>query len=114
MNKKRVGNHFESLALIYLEKKNFKIIKTNYYAKGGEIDIIAIKDNILHFIEVKYRKNNKYGSAIESLSNAKIYKILRTSKIYLLENKLSFNQAISYDLLAIEGERIDFIENIFS
>ena len=57
-----LGSFGENLAKEFLIKKKFKIIDMNYhYSKNSEIDIIASKDNILHFIEVKTRTQNIFG-----------------------------------------------------
>src|SRR3989338_3683782 len=51
--KQRIGNIGEELACMFLVKQGFTIIERNYKKKWGEIDIMAKKDKILHFIEVK-------------------------------------------------------------
>ncbi|MEK7560306.1 MAG: YraN family protein, partial [Patescibacteria group bacterium] len=51
--KQETGNLGEKLAAKFLSANGFKIVETNYWRKWGEIDIIAEKDNILHFVEVK-------------------------------------------------------------
>ncbi|MEI6057412.1 MAG: YraN family protein [bacterium] len=52
-SKKEVGNLGEDIACLFLERKNYHIIERNYLKKWGEIDIVAVKDSILTFIEVK-------------------------------------------------------------
>lgn len=113
MNKRRIGNRWETLASSYLEKNNFKIIDRNFYVKCGEIDIIAIKNGMLHFIEVKYRKNNLYGEAVCAVSYKKTKKIINAAKLYLLKNNINFDTPISFDILAIQNDVISFIENAF-
>lgn len=51
--KRKTGNLGEDLACRFLVKRGFEVIERNYLRKWGEIDIIAKKDNILHFVEVK-------------------------------------------------------------
>ena len=48
----------EDKACAFLKKQGFKILKRNFHSKFGEIDIIATKDEILHFIEVKFTQKN--------------------------------------------------------
>ena len=52
-NKQRVGKIGEDIVCRFLMKQDFQIIERNYWKKWGEIDIIAKKSNILHFVEVK-------------------------------------------------------------
>ena len=66
---KEKGDFAEKRAISFLEDSNFKIIETNFYAKKlGEIDIIAKKDNIYHFCEVKSASD--YESAVNNLTNS--------------------------------------------
>lgn len=53
LNKRNIGNIGEDIACRYLQGRGFTIVTRNYLRKWGEIDIIAQKDNLLHFIEVK-------------------------------------------------------------
>jgi len=63
---KSKGDEAEKKALLLLKDKKFEIIETNFYAKKlGEIDIIAKKDEVYHFLEVK--SANDYESAILNL-----------------------------------------------
>lgn len=48
-----IGQQGEHMATIYLERRGYHIVERNYRKKIGEIDIVAKKDNVLHFIEVK-------------------------------------------------------------
>ena len=59
-SKKEIGNLGEQQAVEFLIQNNFAILQQNYRYKRAEIDIIAQKDNCLHFIEVKTRKNNTF------------------------------------------------------
>ena len=74
------GKDFEDIATNYLIKSGYKIIKRNFKAKFGEIDIIAEKNNVLVFIEVKGRNNN---SSVENIDENKIFKIRRVAELYL-------------------------------
>ena len=68
---KEKGDFAEKRAISFLEDSNFKIIETNFYAKKlGEIDIIAKKDNIYHFCEVKSASD--YESAVNNLTISKL------------------------------------------
>lgn len=53
MNSKNTGNFGENVACSYLIKQGFKVIMRNYRKTWGEIDIICLKDNMVHFFEVK-------------------------------------------------------------
>ena len=94
------GKTGEKLATDFLKKSGYKIIKTNFSTNIGEIDIIAIKDRILTFVEVKARLNDDYGKPYEAVNNKKIKKIRDTAKLYLLSNKNSYD-GISFDIIEV-------------
>ncbi|EDO7126188.1 YraN family protein, partial [Campylobacter coli] len=73
----------EDKACEFLKKQKFEILKRNFRSKFGEIDIIAKKDGILHFIEVKFTQNNYEVS--ERLNVKKYEKILKTIEFYELK-----------------------------
>jgi putative endonuclease len=107
MNRQK-GIKAEQEAVLFLEKNGFKIIEKNYYAKKfGEIDIICIKDDIYHFIEVK--SGNTF-EPIFNVTNSKLRKIKNSINFYLKTKKLDVPYCI--DAIIIKNNHIDFIENI--
>jgi putative endonuclease len=102
------GNIAEAKAASFLLKKNFKIVEQNYYAKKlGEIDIIALKDDVYHFIEVKSGENFE---AIYNITPSKIQKLIKSIEYYLKVKNLDVSYCI--DAIIISNDDIDFIENI--
>ena len=103
------GDFAEKRAISFLEDLNFKIIEKNFYAKKlGEIDIIAKKDNIYHFCEVKSAPD--YETAINNITNSKLSKIKRSVDYYLQTKKLDV--AFCIDAIIIDDKEITFLENI--
>ena len=80
MNTKTKGLLAEEKAVQFLKQKNFKIVHRNFYTKFGEIDIIAFKDNIFHFIEVKSGKNFE---PIYNITPNKLKRIIKSAYTYL-------------------------------
>ena len=103
------GDLAEKRAISFLQDLNFQIIEQNFYAKKlGEIDIIAKKNEIYHFCEVKSAPD--YETAINNLTASKLSKIKRSVDYYLQTKKLDV--AFCIDAIIITEETIDFIENI--
>lgn len=73
----------EIQAARFLRNKGFTILSSNYRCRQGEIDIIAQKDNILSFVEVKTRSKNSMYSPREAVNCAKQRRIILTASIYL-------------------------------
>ncbi|MCH9812755.1 MAG: YraN family protein [Epsilonproteobacteria bacterium] len=99
------GNFAEDQAISYLQNYNFLVIDRNYSSRFGEIDIIATKERVLHFIEVK---SGQYDP-IYQITPTKLSKIQKTAQIYMSTKKLDMD--FCFDALIIT-EEIEFIENI--
>ncbi|WP_198304553.1 YraN family protein [Arcobacter vandammei] len=103
------GNFAEKRAISFLEDLGFQIVETNFYAKKlGEIDIIAKKDEVYRFCEVK--SGLDYESAISNLTPKKLSKIKRSVEYYLQIKSL--NTAFCIDAIVVSDENIELIENI--
>ena len=104
--KRRFGDIGENEAERFLLQKGFKIVGKNYRIKNiGEIDLIAVKGGQIVFFEVKTR-NVKRGTnfPIEfSINKRKLSILKKICHLYLIENKLPFNQKWRVDGLFIEG-----------
>ena len=102
------GDIAEQKAIEFLKKEKFKIIESNFYAKNmGEIDIIAQRDGIYHFIEVK----SGYGfEPIYNVTPSKVNKLIKSVNYYLKIKKLDIKYSI--DVITVQNEEIELLENI--
>ncbi len=82
MNTKPLGFSGENYAANLLTKLGYKIIERNFKVKFGEIDIIALKDEKLIFVEVKTRISKKFGLPEEAVTPYKIQKIARVGQLF--------------------------------
>ncbi|MDO4593912.1 MAG: YraN family protein [Tissierellia bacterium] len=112
--KREIGDYGERVAVKYLEKKGYTILERNYLKKTGEIDIIAKKDDIISFIEVKTRKNFQNSYASEAVNYYKQQRIIKTAQNYIVE-KNYLDLKLSFDVCEVytEIKKIKFIENAF-
>lgn len=113
------GSLAERIAVDYLKNNYFKIIAQNFSDKWGEIDIIASKDKVLCFIEVKSKFSTDHGEPEGMINRSKIKKIESTAKIFLQKNRRIDKQHESYrvDVISIVMEkdnvsRLNFYENV--
>ena len=117
-NKNKVmGNLGENLAVKYFIDLGFVIKDLNYTIRGGEIDIVAVKDNVLHFIEVKTCRvnGNSSGKPIYepefNLSDKKLEKVIRAAERYLID-KQCLDVMYQIDLLAVsileQGSKVKY------
>lgn len=96
----KLGKLGEELAENYLKCNGYKIIEKNFRSRFGEIDLIAIKNNILSFIEVKTRTSIKYGLPMEAVNYTKQKHIYLTGEYYILKNSIK-NKEITLDVIEV-------------
>lgn len=81
------GTLGEVTARQHLEAQGYRVLDTNYRCRWGEIDIVALEDDTLVFVEVRARRHLSYGTPQESLSKAKIARLTATAETYLQERQ---------------------------
>ncbi len=83
MNKREVGFKYENVAKEYLILQGLVFVESNFYTKFGEIDLIFFEKSsqTLVFVEVKYRRNDFFGSAIEMVTEEKQNRIFSSSQV---------------------------------
>ncbi len=82
----QLGHWGEDLSCNYLKKKGFKILNRRFYTRFGEIDIIALKNNSLYFIEVKMRSHNHLAHPLMTITPKKIKRFKKAIQFYLLKH----------------------------
>ncbi len=108
MSRKK-GDEAEKKACEFLSSQAFEIIEQNFYAKKlGEIDIIATKNSVYHFIEVKSAKN--YETAINNITSSKLSKIKRSIDYYIQSKNIEKSYCL--DIIVIVENQVEFLENI--
>ena len=102
------GDLAEQKAVKLLVENGFMIVEQNFYSRFGQIDIIASKDEVLHFIEVK--SGLDYESAIQNITPSKISKIIKTLNVYIKKNALDVDFMI--DAVVVTPKGVTIVENI--
>ena len=102
MNTKITGNAGEEKAAQALLQEGYSIIERNYRTKGGEIDIIAVKDDVIVFVEVKSLPNGSPELLQNELNRQKLQRIVKTSKRFLLNHRQYSNSYVRYDVMVID------------
>ena len=108
----RTGRDAETDAIDFLQQQGLKLVDRNYHSRRGEIDIIMRDVDTLIFIEVKYRRSDRYGGAAEMVTPQKQKKIIATALHYLQHKRL--DPACRFDVIAITPERgVEWIKAAF-
>lgn len=77
------GNDAEDACCAWLKKQGLKLLTRNYHSRRGELDLVMQDGTTVVFIEVRYRKNDLYGGAVESVTPSKQQKLRATAEQYL-------------------------------
>ncbi|MEN3046057.1 MAG: YraN family protein [Candidatus Hydrothermales bacterium] len=107
------GREGEELVLKDYIQRGYKLLEKNLYFRGGEIDLIFKKNNLIVVVEVKTRKKGKYLEAALSINERKIKRIIKFTKIYLENKGLYEKFDVRFDVAIVNGKDINIIENAF-
>lgn len=99
--KQTVGSNGEEIAALYLSHKGYRILDHNWNLHHGcELDLVALKDNKLHFVEVKTRTSDKYGEPQIAINYHKMKNILQAIRTYRYQHA-SFDTEYQIDSIAV-------------
>ena len=123
INSQSFGKAQESKAIRFLRSQGLRLICRNYQARYGEIDLIMADSNTLVFVEVRYRRNEHFGGALNSVTPVKQKKLRLTAAHYLQAHPELLHSNCRFDVIGLThasaaakhtGElRFDWIKNAF-
>jgi putative endonuclease len=109
------GNQMESIALHYLQKQGLRLLERNFQCYSGEIDLIMRDKVQVVFVEVRHRAHAFYGSALETITPAKITKLNKAAMLYLQRKKWLYTVSSRFDVVALDGDatqpKVSWIKN---
>lgn len=113
MNTKVAGNFGEDCAAQFLESAGYTIVARNFRIRSAEIDIIAQRNDVLAFIEVKARSSIRHGLPSEAVTRRKQKKIIAAAGVFLQDEKFC-DCACRFDVVEVylNGERVEEINHI--
>lgn len=103
------GQAGEDAALAYLSAQGLALLQRNFRCKGGEIDLVMQDDKVLVFVEVRRRANLRHGGAAASVTRSKQARLIVAAQIYLQRYRMP--PACRFDVIAIDGERLEWLSN---
>jgi len=112
LNKSSLGRLAEDRALVYLQQQGLVCVTRNYACRYGEIDLVMSDGALLVFVEVRMRKNSKFGGAAASVDTAKQRRLWRTAEHYLMRYRAL--PACRFDLVAIDGDALAWMCDVIN
>ena len=92
------GEHYEALGFKIVDR-NYKV---HYGRQTGEIDLVAVKDKQLVFVEVKLRRTSRFGGPFEAVDQGKQQRLVKTAKLYVSQNPQYRDFGIRIDVAAVD------------
>lgn len=116
-SRNETGKRTEQAACDYLKRQGLVLLESNYRCRLGEIDLIMRDARTTVFVEVRYRRNHRYGSGAESVDRRKQDKLLATAAHYLQRHPQAANGACRFDVVALGvdngQQQLDWIADAF-
>ncbi len=104
LNRRRLGGLQEQRALRFLREQGLSLVEANFHCGVGEIDLIMRdRQGCLVFVEVRYRRSDRYGSALETIGPVKQRRLRRAAQWYL-QSKNWRHKFCRFDVVAITGQ----------
>ncbi len=97
------GRTAEERACRHLIGEGFAIQERNYRSPGGEIDIVARREDLLVFVEVRSREDSAFGSPEETVDRRKRLRVVAAARRYLSETPPDSWREARFDVIAVEG-----------
>jgi len=113
LNKRKIGSNYEDVAVIYLEEQGYTVLERNFRCRIGEIDIVARDGRYLVFIEVKYRRDDRKGTALEAVNVHKQSTIRKVAGYYLWQHHFPADIPCRFDVLGMTEGNIELIQGAF-
>lgn len=104
---KSIGDCYEIKAAEILTSAGLRILARNFSRKTGEIDIIALQQTCVVFVEVRLRSHRGYAGAAASVDRRKQQRIIRTAQLYLRANPMRAQSPCRFDVIAFEPRQSD-------
>ena len=83
---RQIGDRGEQAAADWLTTDGHEIIARNWRTRYCEIDIVSMKDDVLYFTEVKYRKNSRYGDGLAAITNKKQRQMRFAAELFMIKH----------------------------
>lgn len=106
----------ESMAADYLQRRGLTVLERNFRVRGGEIDLVCQEGESLVFVEVRLRRNVRFGGGFESIDKRKQARIILAAKHYLGRN-VANNMACRFDCISLDRldlAALNWVRNAFT
>ncbi len=105
------GHAAETRAAAYLTSQGFRVEQLNWKTRYCEIDIVAEKSGVMYFVEVKYRRNDRYGNGLEYVTAKKLQRMSFAAEVWVQQHQWRGSYQLA--ALGVDGEQMRLVEDIY-
>jgi len=95
------GGRWERYAESYLRRHGLKSLARNFTTRFGELDLVMLDGAVLVFVEVRYRRRDRYGSGADSVTWAKQRRLISAARHFLSRHRPHAGRACRFDVVSL-------------
>jgi putative endonuclease len=105
-------NAAERRAVWWYRLRGYRILATNAWAGGHEVDVIVRRGRIVRFVEVKSKSGTRFGEAVEMVDAEKLCRVQRAAGAWLAAHPECRSLRVSFDIVAVDRDRLRRIPDV--
>ncbi len=114
MSSVSTGNQAEQAAAEFLTREGYEVLERNYRRPHCEIDIVVQRDEVVYFVEVKYRATDHFGTGMDYITARKLQHMQRAAETWVVTHRWTGEYALSaIEVGGLDFEVLDFVEAIY-
>jgi len=106
------GERGEALAVAALTGRGYRIVERNFRCRLGELDVVAFDGGTLVFVEVRSRRDARFGGGLAAVPVRKLRQVARVAAVYLAARRPRF-ETCRFDVVAVTGDRVEVVRDAF-
>ena len=106
LSSRQIGEIGEDFTCEFLQRKGCVILARNFSIRGGEIDIVAKKGSVIHFVEVKTRKTDPLTDEQFAITKSKISRLVRTAQAYIERHEITLSCVVDVAIVEVSGKEV--------
>ena len=107
------GKWAEQRAQEYLTEQGLTLVARNFRCRQGEVDLIMQDSDTLVFVEVRFRKSHHYGTALDTVTQAKQLKVRKAAQMFLHQQKIGEALPMRFDVIGMTEDDIQWVKGAF-
>jgi putative endonuclease len=109
----RFRNEAERRAARWYRLRGYRVLGTNVWLAGNELDVVARRGRTLVFCEVKSKSGEEYGDPAEMVTAEKVRRLRRAGEVWLARHPECAHCVVRFDVVAVRGRRLECIRAAF-